>query len=139
MEMGMKLRKAKLEISSFCGGAGREDIAQGLFNLTFRNQIIIKLDEYKNLEIPTVAYNGMPSSYMVKIDQSIWVLKNRWHLQMVPDLIAATPLLRVLVYHSLLNRDPVEEFWIYWTEVTYISKCDELILSHEMKLYLVPF
>lgn len=28
---------------------------------------------------------------------------------MVPDLIAATPLPRVLVYYSLLNREPVEE------------------------------
>lgn len=28
---------------------------------------------------------------------------------MVPDLIAATPLPRALVYHSLLNREPVEE------------------------------
>lgn len=28
---------------------------------------------------------------------------------MVPDLIAATPLPTVFVYHSLLNQDPVEE------------------------------
>lgn len=28
---------------------------------------------------------------------------------MFPDLIAATPLLWVLVYYSLLNREPVEE------------------------------
>lgn len=87
----------------------REDVAQDLLNLTFRNQVMVKLDEYKNLEILTVAYNGMGSSYVAKIDQSIWVLENRWHLQMVPDLIASTVLPTVLVYHSLLNRDPVEE------------------------------
>ena len=28
---------------------------------------------------------------------------------MLADLIVATPLPRVLVYHSLLNRDPIEE------------------------------
>lgn len=70
---------------------------------------MIKLGEYETLEKPAVAYNGMPSSYMVKVDQSIWVLKNKWHLQMVPDLIAATALPGVLEYHSLLNRDPLEE------------------------------
>lgn len=38
--------------------------------MTFSNQVMIKLDEYKNLEIPAVVCNGMPSSYIVKIDQS---------------------------------------------------------------------
>lgn len=70
---------------------------------------MIKLDEYKNVEIPAVSCNSVPSSYVVKIDQSSQVLKNRWHFQIVPDLIAATPVWRVLVYHSQLNREPAEE------------------------------
>lgn len=90
-------------------GGPEDDVNQGFLNLTFSNQVMIKLDEYKNLEIPAVACNVMPSSYVVKIDQSSWVLKNKWDLQTIPDLIGATLLPRVLVYHSLLNREPVEE------------------------------
>lgn len=37
------------------GGAERDDVNQGFLNLTFNNQVMIKLDEYKNLEIPAVA------------------------------------------------------------------------------------
>lgn len=59
------------------GGAEKDDVNQGFLNLTFSNQVTTKLDEYKNLEIPAVACNSVPSSYVVKIDQSSWVLKNR--------------------------------------------------------------
>lgn len=50
--MEMKLTKAKLEFYSFCGGLGSKDVGQGLLSLTFRNQVVLKLVWYKNLEIP---------------------------------------------------------------------------------------
>lgn len=47
-----------------------DDVNHGFLNSTFNNQVRIKLDECKNLEIPAVACNGMPSSCVVKVDQS---------------------------------------------------------------------
>lgn len=40
--MEAKLKKAKLEFSSFCGGLGSMDVAQDLLSLTFRNQVMLK-------------------------------------------------------------------------------------------------
>lgn len=68
---GGEAKKSKIRDFQLFWGVGREDVAQGLLCLTFRNQVLIKLDEYKNLEISAVAYSGMPSSYMVKIDPSV--------------------------------------------------------------------